>query len=1081
MSSAVGIACDLLASSRREDAASTVQRPIASACRHAPALEPMRPAGCGAASSSSSVRTRPDVFASADDDGNKRRRLDTAHCAFSIPNNDDDPAAENPPLFRKHALREEQLRSLGWMLSQEKLQGSLRGGLLADRMGFGKTSIAIGLTSLEVRPCSLPARSLPASSGYIPASGTLIMCPSHLIDQWEEEFWKFLGSDGVQLSKVASLEHNLEEVMLRLRSSDMKAESGYRLGIEVAGEGDEGVAITHMSSSSEKSINAAARELRDEARVPRVGDRIKKIRCSHTDDGSRIRAMTIGSTQALKDFLHPPRSRRKGKAGAKVRAAKLTAESVIDITFKLESREEPRTTVTRGKGPLKVLIVRESSEMHRLQQQDLLQFNVVLASTGIHSDQRYAGYVTEAASSTGQSCYVMAKKITVLPAFVKERSKTARSFQMLLHRSPALFELNSWHRVVLDEFHESEAWEYRVREMLRGLTAKHKWGLSGTPPMDTALAVVQIAALLGFISEDETEGEDLMSEAKRRSTHMHVPETQAWFDRKEASLMTATKEFVDKFIRQNTSALVEKIGVKEHEQMVEHTYEERLIYRQACHDQGIFDLADGYTHISLKARKELLKRCAHFDMGKADSADSAVLQLGQSKRSWLSRVEAQLYLELARAGAFGCWTQELKTELAARLPSLHAEVKSMVEPLLAMTAGELQRKMVRDIDPSDNQRPEAAALQMALRLSVTSMTADGELRLRPLACLQQPVPESEYFVDDSQRHLVVHSVARKAKHGEADDALCDLAICRCDDATPKQLRTAFAKGILELVSLLDKAQRSLQFYEQQLGQLQSSERSERECSICLEPMNDLSTAAILPCSHVFHMHCVRDVLARIPNCPECRAPLQPSRISSVVMELKKPEPQPVQRAMSRAWKRHGSKLNAVAAKLKEIRQSDPSAKALVFVQWVDLEAKACRALQDHGVPFLHLSNLLEDVRKRKQLALQDGQVLRRFQEESGPDAPFALVLSLQRAASGTNLTAASHVLFVHPMNAESIETAAAYERQALGRVRRIGQSQQSINVWRFITKDTVEEHICKLHKKAATSTSEQASVDEISS
>jgi len=103
--------------------------------------------------------------------------------------------------------------------------------------------------------------------------------------------------------------------------------------------------------------------------------------------------------------------------------------------------------------------------------------------------------------------------------------------------------------------------------------------------------------------------------------------------------------------------------------------------------------------------------------------------------------------------------------------------------------------------------------------------------------------------------------------------------------------------------------------------------------------------------------------------------------------------------------------------------------------------------QDHGVPFLHLSNLLEDVRKRKQLALQDGQVLRRFQEalenpksiawmplalplgwvtvmngsrgfyeESGPDAPFALVLSLQRAASGTNLTAASHVLFVHPMS-----------------------------------------------------------------
>ena len=125
--------------------------------------------------------------------------------------------------------------------------------------------------------------------------------------------------------------------------------------------------------------------------------------------------MTIRSTQGLKDFLHPQRTRRK--AGAKVRAARLSAESVIDITFKLESREEPRTTVTRGTGPLRVLIVRESSEMHRLQQQDLLQFHVVLASTGIHSDQRYAGYVTEAASSTGRPCHTMAKKITALPVF----------------------------------------------------------------------------------------------------------------------------------------------------------------------------------------------------------------------------------------------------------------------------------------------------------------------------------------------------------------------------------------------------------------------------------------------------------------------------------------------------------------------------------------------------------------------------------------------------------------------------------------------------------------------------------------
>ncbi|OLQ03148.1 Transcription termination factor 2 [Symbiodinium microadriaticum] len=131
----------------------------------------------------------------------KRRHLEMPSSGFHIPNNSEDAAADNPPLFRKHPLRDEQLRSLGWMLSQEALPKSrrLRGGLLADRMGFGKTSVAIGLASLgaTLRP---PRRKESLNSGFVPSLATLIMCPSHLLDQWKGEFWKFLGEDGVQIS-----------------------------------------------------------------------------------------------------------------------------------------------------------------------------------------------------------------------------------------------------------------------------------------------------------------------------------------------------------------------------------------------------------------------------------------------------------------------------------------------------------------------------------------------------------------------------------------------------------------------------------------------------------------------------------------------------------------------------------------------------------------------------------------------------------------------------------------------------------------------------------------------------------------
>lgn len=42
-----------------------------------------------------------------------------------------------------------------------------------------------------------------------------------------------------------------------------------------------------------------------------------------------------------------------------------------------------------------------------------------------------------------------------------------------------------------------------------------------------------------------------------------------------------------------------------------------------------------------------------------------------------------------------------------------------------------------------------------------------------------------------------------------------------------------------------------------------------------------------------------------------------------------------------------------------------------------------------------------------------------------------LLLSLEESASGTNLTAANHVLIVHPMEAQTKEEAVAFEMQEI--------------------------------------------------
>lgn len=154
-------------------------------------------------------------------------------------------------------------------------------------------------------------------------------------------------------------------------------------------------------------------------------------------------------------------------------------------------------------------------------------------------------------------------------------------------------------------------------------------------------------------------------------------------------------------------------------------------------------------------------------------------------------------------------------------------------------------------------------------------------------------------------------------------------------------------------------------------------------------------------------------------------------------------------SLPQALRAHGSKLNAIAECLRRIKRDDDEAQVIVFVQWEELAVQVANALGSHELPFV-----------KPQLNVLKSDWIDQFQAGRGP---WVLILSLERAASGLQLTAANHVFFVHPMNAASRKVAVSYEQQAIGRIRRIGQTRESVHVWRFVTRDTVEEHISKLH------------------
>lgn len=153
---------------------------------------------------------------------------------FVIPSNRHDEEAPQPEGFKLN-LRPEQLRSLKWMQSQEdvnnpfieeeicegisehlgwRLEGRVRrplrvrGGVLADQVGYGKTALMLAL--ICTRNAKELAKPTDCPPGKILAKGTCVIVPAHLVLQWKGEVTKFIAKVGGENPKVVTLHQGTE-------------------------------------------------------------------------------------------------------------------------------------------------------------------------------------------------------------------------------------------------------------------------------------------------------------------------------------------------------------------------------------------------------------------------------------------------------------------------------------------------------------------------------------------------------------------------------------------------------------------------------------------------------------------------------------------------------------------------------------------------------------------------------------------------------------------------------------------------------------------------------------------------------
>jgi len=227
---------------------------------------------------------------------------------------------------------------------------------------------------------------------------------------------------------------------------------------------------------------------------------------------------------------------------------------------------------------------------------------------------------------------------------------------------------------------------------------------------------------------------------------------------------------------------------------------------------------------------------------------------------------------------------------------------------------------------------------------------------------------------------------------------------------------------------------------------EQNEITTEDCSICLEKIID---GSITNCGHIFCTECIENCLSYKKSCPMCKKILN---INEVFLINKKVEKS---KQLEPLIEKYGSKLGKLITMIKYI-VINPDSRIIIFSQWDVMLSLIGKTLSENGIANCFVKGSIWS-RNSAISKFKNGKTL------SGEDNKV-IMLSLKNAASGTNLTEATHIFFVEPINASNDEVN-VIESQAIGRACRLGQKQK-VELYRILIKDTIEEEIYnKIHNK----------------
>lgn len=219
------------------------------------------------------------------------------------------------------------------------------------------------------------------------------------------------------------------------------------------------------------------------------------------------------------------------------------------------------------------------------------------------------------------------------------------------------------------------------------------------------------------------------------------------------------------------------------------------------------------------------------------------------------------------------------------------------------------------------------------------------------------------------------------------------------------------------------------------------------CPIC---RCDYDDPVVTECGHHYCYECITEVLgisSYKSECPICRASISASKIYKLEDKVEN-----VVDKVDELVYNYGTKIAKLIKLCNQILLEENN-KIIIFSEWDRLLSMTGIILKNNDIPNVFCKG---NVHQRNAAIATFRSDLSK-KRKNYTNVPRVIMLSTENAASGTNLTEATHIIFMEPH--EGVYGAVkSMEDQAIGRAVRLGQKNQ-VNVYRLITKDTIEENI----------------------